>query len=71
MESHMETYITLCKIDSQQESAVCLRKLKQGLCVNLEGRDEEGDGMEVQEGGDIGIPMAASCWGLTENNKIQ
>ena len=60
MESHMETYITLCKIDSQQESAVCLRKLKQGLCVNLEGRGE-GDGREVLEGGNICIPMADSC----------
>ena len=26
----METYITICKIDSQWEFAVCLRKLKQG-----------------------------------------
>ena len=43
--SNMETYITICKIDSQWEFAVCLRKLKQGLCVNLEGWDEERDGM--------------------------
>ena len=35
--SNMETYITICKIDSQREFAVWLRKLKQGLCVNLEG----------------------------------
>ena len=28
--SNMETYITICKIDSQWEFAVCLRKLKQG-----------------------------------------
>ena len=35
--SNMETYITTCKIDSQREFAVCLRKLKQGLCINLEG----------------------------------
>ena len=35
--SNMETYITICKIDSQQEFAVWLRKLKQGLCINLEG----------------------------------
>ena len=42
--SNMETYITICKIDSQQEFAVWLRKLKQGLCVNLEGWDGEGDG---------------------------
>ena len=49
----METYITVCKIDSQWEFAVCLRGLKQGLCINLEGWDGEGDGMEVQEGADI------------------
>ena len=42
--SNMETYITICKINSQQEHAVCLRKLKQGLCINLEGWDGEGDG---------------------------
>ena len=35
--SNMETYITMCKIDSQWEFAVCLRKLKQGLCINLRG----------------------------------
>ena len=34
--SNMETYITICKIDSQWEFAVWLRKLKQGLCVNLQ-----------------------------------
>ena len=40
--SNMETYITICKIDSQWEFAVWLRKLKQGLCINLEGWDWEG-----------------------------
>ena len=35
----METYITICKIDSQREFAVWLRKLKQVLCINLEGWD--------------------------------
>ena len=35
-ESNMETYTTICKIDSQREFAVCLRKLKQGLCISLE-----------------------------------
>ena len=35
--SNMETYIIVCKIDSQWEFAVWLRKLKQGLCINLEG----------------------------------
>ena len=46
----METYITICKIDNQWEFAVCTRKLKQGLCINLEGWDGEGDGREVQKG---------------------
>ena len=39
----------------------CLRELKQGLCINLEGWDGEGDGREAQEGGDICVPMADSC----------
>ena len=59
--SDMETYITICKIDRQQELAVWLRKLKQGFCINLEGWDGEGDGREGQKGGDICIPMADSC----------
>ena len=46
---------------TQWEFAVWLRKLKQGLCINLEGWDGEGDGREVQKGGDICIPMADSC----------
>ena len=50
--SYTETYITICKIDSQQEFAVWLRKLKQGLCINLEGCDGKEDGREVQKGGD-------------------
>ena len=58
--SNMETYTT-CKIDSQQEFSIWLRKLKQGLCINPEGWDGEKEGMEVQKGGDICIPMAVSC----------
>ena len=30
-------------------------------CDKLEGWDGAGGGREVQEGGDIGIPMADSC----------
>ena len=63
----MEAHITIYKIDSQQEFAVWLRKL---FWVNLEGRAGEGDGREVQKGGDICILLSDSCWGLTENNKI-
>ena len=49
--SNLETYITIFKIDSQQELVLWLRKLKQGLCINLEGWDGEGDGREVQKRG--------------------
>ena len=59
--SNMEAYITICKIDSQKEFTVWLRKLKHGLCINLEGCNGEEDGREVQKGGDIYIPMADSC----------
>ena len=58
--SNVETYITVYKIESQWEFAVWLRKLKQGLCINLEGWDGEGDGREFQKGGDIYILMADS-----------
>ena len=56
----------MCKIDSQREFAVWLRKLKQGLYISLEGWGGEGDGREVQNGGDISKP---SCGGL--NRKQQ
>ena len=39
----METSIAICKIDGQREFAVWLRKLRQGLCINLDGWDGEGD----------------------------
>ena len=54
--NNMETYITICKIDSQWEFSVWLRKLKQGLCINLEGWNGERGSK-----GDICIPMADSC----------
>ena len=47
IESNMETYITICKIDSLWEFAVCLRELKQELCINLRGVGRGGR----QEGG--------------------
>ena len=59
--SNMETYITVCRTDSQWEFAVWLREVKPGLCNNLEGWDGGRGGREVQKGGDICIPMADSC----------
>ena len=54
-ESNMETYITICKIDSQWEFAICLGT--QGLCVNLAGWVGDGDGRGIHEGGDICTTM--------------
>ena len=59
--SSMETYITICKVDSQQQLAVWLRKLKQGLFyqprgVRWGGRREGGSGGRGYMG-----PMADSC----------
>ena len=48
--------VTICKIGSQWEFAVWLRKVKQGLCINLEGWDGEGDEREFQKGGGIVYP---------------
>ena len=49
--SNTETYITICKIESQWEFAVGLRKLKKVLCISLDGWDGEGDGRKVQKAG--------------------
>ena len=50
-ENNIETYNTICKIDSQWESAVWLRELKQGLCDRLKGGVErEMEGRSGKEG---------------------
>ena len=46
--SNMESYITICKTDSQWEFSVSLRELKPGLCKNLE--QWEVGGMVKREG---------------------
>ena len=56
--SNIETYIALSKIDGYWEFAVWLGKLKQGVGINLEEWDREGDGREFQKGGVIYITMA-------------
>ena len=60
-ESSMETYIIICKIDSQWKFAVGHRELNHRLCNKLVGWDGEGDGWEFQEEGDICIPMGGAC----------
>ena len=69
-ESNTDIYNTMYKTDSQWEFAVWFRELKQGLCNKLKGGLGEGDRKEVQEGGDMGVPMADFCWCMAENHKI-
>ena len=38
------------------------------LCDNLEGWDGVGGGRKVQEGGDMCVPVADSCWYMAETN---
>ena len=45
------TWKLICKTDSQREFAIWLRKLRQGLCINLEGWDGEGGGGEFKREG--------------------
>ena len=60
-ESNMETYITVCKIDSQWEFTLWLRELKPAFRTTLEGWDGDRSGMDVQMGEDMDKPMADSC----------
>ena len=49
--SNMETYIAMCKLDSQWEFGVWIRYLNQGLCINLEsGMGREMGGRFKREG---------------------
>ena len=54
--SNMETYISHCQGDLLNGSGN-----SKGLCISLEGLDGEGDGREVQKGGDICLSMVDSC----------
>lgn len=75
-ESSIETYtLPYVKLDNQWKFAVWCRELKSGALwqsrrVGWDGRWEVGGGREAQEGGDIHIPMADSCWYMTETNTI-
>ena len=61
-------YTIMCKVDSHWEFTVLLKELKLVLCDNLEEWDGVGVGREVQEGGNICIPMADSCRCMAETN---
>ena len=56
----MGTYITICKIDSQWEFPAWLKETQTGALYQSIGLGWEGDGREIQKGGNICIPMADS-----------
>ena len=56
----METYITICKIGSRWE-LLHPAGSADNLCDNLEGWNGVGVGREIQERGDMCIPVADSC----------
>ena len=63
-------YISIRLFKNCHSLAIWLRQLKSGLGNNLEGWGGEGSGRKVQVGGDMGKPMADSCWCLVEMNTI-
>ena len=67
-ERNMETYITVCKRDSQREFAVWLRELKAVLCNSLEEWNGEGSGREVQEGGNLWLML---MYGRIQHNSVK
>jgi len=66
-ESNMETYTTVCEIDSQGGFAVWLNP---GLSNNLQGEDGEGRGRDVQVGGEKGKPVTDACCCSVETNTV-
>ena len=70
-ESSIETYtLPYVKLDSQWKFAVLLRKLKYGALWQSSGWDGVGDGREAQQGGDICLSRADSCWYMAETTII-
>ena len=67
---HRNLYITVCEIDIRWEFAVRHRNLRPVLCDSLERRDMVEGGREVQDVGDMCIPMADLCWHTAKNNKL-
>ena len=66
----IETYLLPYNIDNQWEFAIRCREPKAGALWQPDGCNAEGCGREVQEGGDISIPMADLSWYIAETITI-
>ena len=70
-ESSIETYtLPYVKLDSLWKFAVWLKKLRSGALWQPSRWDGVGGGREAQEGGDICLSRADSCWYMAETNTI-
>ena len=70
-ESRTETYtLPYVKLDTQWKFAVWCRELKSSAVWQPKGVGWVWGGREVQEGGDIHIPVTDSCWYMAETNTI-
>ena len=67
-EQYGSIYITIRKTDSKWEFAVWHRQGSSVLCDHLEPWVGVGGEKGVQEGGDLCIPVADSCWCMTGNS---
>ena len=67
--SNMETYITICKINSQPMGMCCMAQETQTGTLSIQ-RGGMGGRWEGGSEGRGYMYMAVSCWGLTENNRI-
>ena len=54
------------KYSSKKKKKSSLTTSGWDLIFNLEGWDEVESGKEIQEGGDVCVPMADSCWCMAE-----
>ena len=60
-ESNIEIYNTMCKTDKSMGICCMTQGTQTGALRQAEGQGGEGDERKVQEGGDMGVPMADSC----------
>ena len=62
IESGIEAYALPCVKQVARGNLLCnTGGSNPVLCDNRQGRDVVGDGMEIQEGGDISMPVTDSC----------
>ena len=70
MERVIQKFIIPCVKQIASGNLLMTQGTQTGALWQAEGWGGEGDGREFWEGRDTGMPMADSCWCMTENHKI-